>query len=241
MASGYQSRAIFVRFLNVLAQRSADRTPSIGKGAGAGTGPFVGTGSGSSVMVPGGTLGPPNGSPTKVGRPFGKVEEAVRSASRADWTAKPSLKTNENKLPMSSDGVAPNLSIALNRSMSTPERKLSPALKALSANVSVIDDCPLRDALPPTRVISEAERPIRSAAESAKGEEEVPGEVLVESKNALTGVRSTFRLFRKTLLAPPLLNFTRKKSFESKGVEPRVSIKMSGTGARKGLASNLVF
>ena len=69
----------------------------------------------------------------------------------------------------------------------------------------------------------------------------MPGEVLVESKNALTGVRSTFRLFRKTLLAPPLLNFTRKKSFESKGVEPRVSIKMSGTGARKGLASNLVF
>ena len=241
MAFGYQSRAIFVRFLNVLAQRSADRTPSTGNGAGVGTRPFVGTGSGSSVMVPGDTLTPPDGSPTKVGRPFGKVEEAVRSASRADWTAKPSLKTNENKLPISSDGVAPKLSIPLNKSMSTPKRKLSPALKALSANVSVIDCCPFRAALPPARVISEAERPIRSAAEIARGDEELPGEILVESKNALTGVRSTLRLFRKTLLAPPLLNFTRKKSFESKGVEPRVSINTSGTGARKGLANNLVF
>lgn len=241
MTSGYQTKAIFVRFLNVLAQRSADRTPKIGKGPGAGTGPFVGTGSGSSVVVPGGTLAPPNGSPTKVGRPFGKVEDAVRSASRADWTAKPSLKTNENKLPISSDGVAPKLSILLNKSMSTPKRNLSPDLKALSANVSVIDDCPLRAALPPTRVISEAKRPFRSPAEIAKGEELLPGEISVESKNALTGVRSTLRLFRKTLLAPPLLNFTRKKSFESNGVEPRVSIKTLGTGARKGLVSNLVF
>ena len=70
---------------------------------------------------------------------------------------KPSPKRNENSEPISSDGVAPKQSMQENSSMSMPNAKLSPDLKAWSAKVSVSSWLP---SMLPETAMSDAARPL---------------------------------------------------------------------------------